>query len=194
MHRTRYTAIAMLFHWVIAGFILLNLVLGFRMGSLKGLDKFTVFQLHKSVGITVLILSLGRLAWRLMNPPPPEPAGLQRWERAASKAVHWGFYVFMIGMPLSGWFLVSTAKINLPTILYHVVPWPHVPIVHDLEAGPKAEVNAASATTHLVLAWTGLSLLALHLGAVLKHVVIDDTPVLGRMLPASSGVAVAREG
>ena len=59
--RTRYSAVAMLLHWSIAALIIANLFLGWRMGFLKGLAQFDMFQLHKSVGITVLVLSIVRL-------------------------------------------------------------------------------------------------------------------------------------
>ena len=181
--RARYTTVSIGFHWLIAALVLLNLVLGFRMAFLKGLAQFNIFQLHKSVGITILLLSLGRLAWRLINPPPPEPASLQPWERAGALTVHWGFYVIMIGMPLTGWVIVSTSPYNLPTLLYHLIPWPHLPVVHDLAAPQKAAVNHLSGAAHTVLAWSTVTLLALHWGAVVKHLLLDGHPVLGRMTP-----------
>ncbi|MGC1301408.1 MAG: cytochrome b [Caulobacteraceae bacterium] len=193
MVRTRYSTIAILFHWIIAALILINLYLGFRMGLVQGLAKFNIFQLHKSIGITVLILSVLRLAWRLVNRPPPEAPGLQPWERVASLAVHWGFYVIMIGMPLTGWIVVSTSPLNIPTLLYHTVPWPHFPGVHTLAAGPKTTVNHAFDITHVVLAWGAVVLLALHVGAVVKHQFLDRHPVLGRMLPLGRRARLATE-
>ncbi len=192
--RTRYTTVAIGFHWVIATLILLNLVLGFRMAFLKGLAQFNIFQLHKSVGITILLLSLGRLGWRLANPPPPEPDGLKPWEVLAAQVVHWSFYGIMIGMPLTGWLIVSTSPYNLPTLLYHLVPWPHLPLVHDLPLGPKTSVNHFSSNTHVVLAWSTLGLLALHVGAVIKHQMLDGHPVLGRMAPLGPGAPLVQKG
>ena len=183
MERSRYSFVAIGFHWVIAALIVTNLVLGWRMGFLKGLAQFNLFQIHKSVGITILILSLGRLAWRLVRPPPPEPASLAGWERIASTAVHWAFYAVMIVMPLTGWIMVSTSPMNIPTVLYHLVPWPHFPGVHDLPAPAKAGVNKASDLTHVTLAFGAVGLLALHVGAVLKHHMVDREPILLRMLP-----------
>lgn len=183
MPRSRYSLVAITFHWVIAVLILANLVLGWRMGFLKGLAQFNLFQLHKSVGITILLLSLGRLGWRLLNPPPPEPATLKPWERIASLSVHWGFYAVMIVMPLTGWIVVSTSPLNIPTLLYHLVPWPHFPGVHDLAAPAKAGVNKAADLTHVTLAFGAVGLLALHVGAVIKHHMLDREPILLRMLP-----------
>lgn len=181
--RTRYSAVAMAFHWVIAALIVVNLTLGWRMGFLKGMAQFTTFQLHKSVGITVLVLSLGRLAWRLLNPPPPLPAGMRRWERAAAHATHGFFYVMMIGMPLTGWAMVSVSPMNIPTLLWSHIPLPHIGFLHALPAGPKASVDAASDTIHKALAFGGVGLILLHIGAALKHQFIVRDGVLGRMVP-----------
>jgi cytochrome b561 len=183
MTRTRYTTVAIVLHWTIAALIVTNLYLGWRMGFLKGLAQFNLFQLHKSVGVTILLLSVLRLVWRLVSPPPELPPSLQPWERAASTAVHWAFYVIMIGMPLSGWIVVSTSPLNIPTLLYHLVPWPHFPGVHDLAAPARKAVNHAFGVTHMTLAFGALVLLALHLGAVAKHEFVDRKRVLPRMLP-----------
>ena len=183
MTRERYSTVAVIFHWLIAILILLNWGIGWRMGFVKGQDQFFLYQLHKSYGITILLLSLGRLAWRLFRPPPPDSPLLKPWEKLAAHAVHWAFYGFMILMPLSGWAVVSTSKFNLPTVLYTLVPWPHLPVISTLAPAAKASVNATAETSHLFLAWTGLALLALHVGAVIKHHLFDGDPVLKRMLP-----------
>src|SRR5262245_15536869 len=72
-----------------------------------GAELFSVYQLHKSIGLTVLALSLLRLVWRLMNPPPPLPAHMPAWERFVAVATHGAFYALIIGLPLSGWIYVS---------------------------------------------------------------------------------------
>ena len=100
----------------------------------------------------------------------------------------------MIGMPLTGWLVVSTSPYNLPTLLFRLVPWPHLPVVHDLAAAPKAAVNHLSSSAHVALAWGTLGLLALHLGAVVKHQAIDGHPVLGRMWPFGSRSLIQTEG
>src|SRR6202008_3571075 len=151
--RTRYTTVAIVLHWAIAVLIAANLYLGWRMGFLKGLAQFNLFPLNKSLGGPILLLSVLRLVWRLVSPPPELPASLQPWERAASSAVHWAFYVIMIGMPLSGWIVVSTSPLNIPTLLYHLVPWPHFPGVRDLAAPARKAVNHIFDITHVTLAF-----------------------------------------
>ncbi len=181
--RSRYSTVAIVLHWTIAVLILANIATGLRMDRLDGLAKFEAFQFHKSIGITVLLLSLLRLGWRLINPPPPLPADLSRFERVAALATHWGFYGFMIAQPLTGWIIVSASPYNLPTLLFKRIPWPHLGFVHDLPMATRKLIDANFGTIHVVLAWSLLALVALHVAAALKHHFIDRNDVLERMLP-----------
>jgi cytochrome b561 len=181
--RTRYGVVAMTLHWIIAALILSNLFVGWRMGFLGGLAQFDAFQLHKSIGITVLVLSVARLAWKLMNPAPPLPQGMKPYERFGAKATHLFFYAMMIGMPLTGWALVSVSAMNIPTLLWHTIPWPHVALLHDLPAAPKAGVEIAATSVHVAMAFGGAILIALHVAAALKHQFLNRDGVLGRMVP-----------
>ncbi len=183
--RTRYATVAIVLHWTIAALIILQVVLAGRMEG-RTPEAFAVVQLHKSVGITVLLLSLARLAWRLINPPPPEPAGLAAWERRLSAVVHWGFYAVMIGMPLTGWIMVSTSRFVLPTLLFGVVPWPHLPGLAELAPVTKAVWNDVAETSHGLIIKGFYVLIALHVAGALKHQFLDrETPVLARMAPGA---------
>jgi cytochrome b561/polyisoprenoid-binding protein YceI len=184
--RHRYTTVAIILHWLIAAAIIFQIILGWRMGDEpKGPATYAIFQLHKSIGITILLLSLGRLAWRLFNPPPPHPAGQPRWETIASKIVHVAFYVIMIGLPVTGWIIVSTSKLAIPTVLYGTIPWPHLPFLPELAAGPKHLWHQIGETGHGLLVKTTYLLLALHLGAVAKHQILDRDEVLGHVAPGA---------
>lgn len=183
---TRYSAVAILLHWTIAVLIMANLLLGWRMGYLAGMAQFDMFQLHKSVGITVLLLSVARLAWRLVHRPPPSVAPMKRWENVVANATHWLFYVMMIGMPLTGWAMVSVSKYDFPTLLWKTIAWPHIGFLHALDAGSKREVEAVGGSVHLYLALGGSALIALHVAAALKHQFVNRDGVLGRMLPGLS--------
>ena len=182
----RYSALAMVLHWLIAAAILLQVVLAGRMEGPRTLESFAVTQLHKSVGITILLLSLGRLGWRVANPPPPLPATMAPWERGLSRFVHVGFYVIMIGMPLTGWLMVSASRIEVPTLLYGTVPWPSFPGVADLAPGAKRIWREAAQESHELLADGLYALFLLHLGGALKHQLFSrDEPVLARMAPGA---------
>jgi len=184
----RYGTVAILLHWAIAVMIGWNLVLGYEMGRAKGLDQFNLFQLHKSVGIAVLLLSLGRLLWRLAHRPPALPATMSGWERRLAGLAHAGLYFFMVGMPLTGWAIVSTSALNIPTLIFHTVSWPHLSVLHDLPATAKANANIGFGTAHMFLAWGGGALIVLHIAGALKHAFFKRDGLLGRMLPLVGGV------
>src|SRR3990170_7268540 len=155
--QARYSTGAILLHWLIALALAFQLALGFSMP--KDERGFALFQLHKSVGITILLLTLARLVWRLTHRPPP--AGEGGFNGFLAKAVHTLLYVFMVGMPLTGWAVVSTSRIQVPTLFWGVMPWPHLPIsnaLHDL-----------AEETHEILAWTGIALILLHVAGALRH-------------------------
>jgi cytochrome b561/polyisoprenoid-binding protein YceI len=180
----RYGRVAILFHWLIAAAILLQIGLGWGMAKLKGLPSFDAFQLHKSIGIAILLLSLARLGWRLAH-RPPAPIDQAAWLQRAASLVHLGFYAIMIGLPLSGWIMVSTAKIDIPTLLFHTLPWPHLPGLHGLSAGAKQPWFGGARLSHSVLVYATLALLALHIGGVIKHQWLDRDAVLDKMAPGS---------
>ena len=181
--RTRYSSTAQALHWIIAVLILLNLLMGWRMSLMHGLPQFRVFQLHKSFGITVLLLSLARLAWRLAHRPPAAPPGINRIERVAAALAHWTFYGLMIGLPLSGWALVSVSETNLPTLLYGVLPWPFLPVLHTLGTAERHQIDLGAGWVHYWLGWSAFALIVLHVAGALKHQRHPEERVLPRMVP-----------
>jgi polyisoprenoid-binding protein YceI/cytochrome b561 len=155
-----------------------NHALGGRTEDLKrGFELFWVFQLHKSVGITILLLSLWRL-WVRLRHPRPAPLG-SGWTDKLASAVHWGFYAVMIGAPLSGWLIVSTAKIKIPTLLFGMIPWPHVPV----GAGAAHTVHEAAENAHGLLATLAIVLLVLHVAGAIRHQFLLKEALVERMVP-----------
>ena len=177
-----YTRTAKILHWLIAGTILFMLALGWSLDLLpKGETKFFFLQLHKSIGITILLLSLVRLGWRLVHQAPPLPVSMLAWEKKAAAVVHVLLYVLMIGLPLSGWALVSASPRNIPTILFGVLPWPHLPVLSTLEN--KKEIAGRLGDVHAAVAVMLAVLIAAHVAAALKHHFIVRDDVLLRMTP-----------
>ncbi len=191
---TQYTKTAVVLHWLIAAAIIFQLVLGLRLGDApKGAVGYAMFQLHKSIGFTILFLSLTRLGWRLMHKPPALPNHMKTWEKSASHLVHMGLYVIMIGLPITGWIAVSTSKITIPTVLYGLVPMPHLPFLSELAAPVKTVVNDIAGAGHGLLVLLTVVLLFLHLGAVLKHQILVKDDVFARMaLGARTGITEPR--
>ena len=181
----RYSTVAIVLHWTIAAAIVLQIVLSWRMDG-RTPEAFAVTQLHKSIGITILLLSLVRIAWRLTHRPPPEPPGLTRWELALSKLTHLCFYAIMIAMPLTGWLTVSASRIAIPTLLYGAVPWPNLPGLAGLAPGALKTWHDIGETGHGLIADLIYVLLALHVAGALKHQLFrPDEPVLARMAPGA---------
>lgn len=184
MRSLRYAPVAIGLHWLIALAILFQIALGWRMDDhAHSAQTYLVFQLHKSVGITILLLSLIRLGWRVFHPPPPLPAHLTTWERRLAAVTHIGFYVIMIGLPLTGWLIVSASKTQIPTLLYGTVPWPHLPGLAHASAEMKATWRFVGETGHGVLAKLTYLLFALHVAGALKHQLLDRDDTLSRMIP-----------
>lgn len=179
--RRLYSAGAVALHWLTAAAFAFQIGLGWRMDGPRGPETFAVFQLHKSVGITILLLTLVRIGWRLTHRPPPYPATLRPLDIALARTVHAAFYLLLLGLPLSGWLIVSSSKVAVPTFLYGTIPWPHVPGVAALGAAHKATINDLAARTHVVLVWSALAAILLHVAGALKHQLFERGDYLARM-------------
>lgn len=171
--------LAMALHWAMAALILAAWPIGFAMTrwfESNLMQKFELYQLHKSLGFCILTLALLRLLWRLVNTAPELPETLAGWEKRLAHATHWGLYAFFILLPLTGWLMVSSSPIQVPTEIFGLVPVPHL-------TGPDEALFEVTQTTHQWLAWCFGVLLVLHIAAALKHHLVLKDQVLRRMLP-----------
>jgi cytochrome b561 len=186
----RYTAVAIALHWIIAFAILGLIAVGWTMENLQHGDLEaralyqSIVQLHKSFGITVLLLSVARIIWRLMNPPPPEPA-MPGWQAFAASAVHVLFYVLIIVMPLSGWIMASSSA-AFETRYFGLVDI-RLPVLPTLPMESREGIENAAGTVHELLPWVIIALFVLHVGAALKHQFVDRDGLLARMAPGLFG-------
>jgi cytochrome b561 len=181
----RYGNVAMTLHWLIAALVLVNLVLGPIMTDLPRADpnRFMLYQLHKSVGLTVLTLSFVRLGWRLINPIPPLPRGMSPLLRFGAHASHFALYFLIIAIPLAGWSMVSSSSLGLPTLYFGLFSWPNIWFLAELPASTKASNIELFKDTHALLAYVALGLASLHVLAALYHQFIRRDDVLRRMVP-----------
>jgi len=170
------------FHWLIALLILIQFTLGWLAVSWRlSPTKLDLFVWHKSIGVVVLALVLLRLAWRLAAPAAPAlPPHMPAWERIAAHASHVLLYGLMLALPLSGWVIQSTS--GMPFRIFRRWPLPAI------AAADKAASDLA-ATVHLSLGIALAALLAVHIGAALRHHFIQRDEVLTRMLPARRGLS-----
>lgn len=171
----RYSKLSITLHWLIALLIIAAFMLGYYMTGLQfSMSKLKLFSWHKWLGITVLGLVAIRLINRLFQTAPPYPESMEKWEKVAAKAVHLALYFFMFAVPLSGYFYTYAA--GFPVVYLGLVELP-APIAPD----PLLKVQLK--TLHETLTTGMLMLIALHIGAALKHHFIDKDGITNRMLP-----------
>lgn len=192
---TRYTTVAVALHWILAVLIIGMIPVGWWMSDAV-LDPATrtkageAFQLHKSVGFTILGLSVLRLLWRLLHKAPPLPQAMPAWEKHMARATHWLFYFLMIALPVTGWIYVSAGYsvtferfFPVASSWFGLVEVPHLaPVAGQDEASRKA-IGEAAMNVHSKLAWGVIILGGLHVAAALKHHFINRDDVLTRMIP-----------
>lgn len=171
MNAQRYNAGARALHWIIAVMIIANLITGLFHDAMKGIS---VMPTHKAIGLTVLVLSVLRLVWRLMYKPPPSPGYHTGFEVFVSKVMHGLLYVLMIAMPLSGWIMSSPGP--RPLTWFGIFDWPKLAVVKD---SPLAEF---AHNFHGIGGWITLLLILGHVGAALRHHFILKDGTLRRML------------
>lgn len=179
----RYTTVAIGLHWLMAFFILAMLAVGKYMVTLDETSalRFTLTQWHKTFGVLLLILAVVRLLWRLTHRAPAHPRAAPLWEKLAAHSSHIILYALLFVAPITGWMLVSVSPLNVDTLLFNVVPWPHLPWLHNL-----VDKESAVARYHDFHTWaTGflILLLVVHIAAGLKHHFINKDTILTRITP-----------
>ena len=170
-----YTRVAISLHWLIAAALLCTFLLGQYMTELQvSPTKLKLYSYHKWIGVTIFLLVLMRLAWRLWHRPPPPPASMPAWQHSAANIAHFFLYALTLAIPISGWLMSSASG-------FQVVYLGQVPIP-DLLAKDKAMAEQLKGL-HEALNWLMLCVIALHTAAALKHHIVDRDDVLRRMLP-----------
>jgi len=144
------------FHWIMAVIILFNFTLGYFMGDLdKGPLRFFIFNLHKSLGILVLVLIILRLFWRLIN-LVPAPLSQNYLLNKLSKAVHYFFYFILLVMTFSGWTYSSARGGPINVFGLFSVP----ALVEKNNEIAKIAINIHTLSVYVFIAFVGLHILA----------------------------------
>lgn len=170
-----YRPVARLLHWLTAALVLGMLGVGLWMVGLPiSLTKLYVYAWHKWIGLTVLALTVLRLAWRTYSPPPPLPASVTAWERRLAPWGHGALLVLLLALPVSGWLMSSAGGVS--------VRWFGVIDLPDLIARDP-DIFAVLRTLHHWLAWTLIAVLALHVAAVVHHDLLRRDGIFRRMSP-----------
>jgi cytochrome b561 len=173
----RYTRVAIALHWVLGAALLALFALGVYMSDLPFSPwRLKLYNWHKWAGVSLLILAVVRLAWRLAHRPPELPQAIAhampRWQHWAHHGTHHALYALFFVVPLTGWAYSSAA--GFPIVLFGALPLPDfVPVDKALAELIKPWHQAAA------FAMAGLALL--HIAAALKHTLIDRDGLLARM-------------
>jgi cytochrome b561 len=184
----RYSSVAIFLHWTIAACILFNMVTGHYMEGLpKGELKHIWVSLHATSGLSVLVLSVARVAWRLSHRPPPLDLTLSRPVRLAAEWVHGILYFMMIAMPLTGWAISSSSTRKVAgAYLFLLRPIPKIQFLVDLPLPQKISAHDQAVLLHKIGGWLLLALLVAHVAGALKHQFLDRQPQFARMWFARS--------
>lgn len=179
---SRYSTVAMWLHWTIAAFVLTNVALGFGHEWVVRPVAQQMMWFHKSIGLTVLILTLVRIGWRLSHPVPPMSDQMPAWEKWAARLTHWAFYVLLLALPLAGWAMSSASPRNAP-IPFWGITFPMMPGFADMAVASRKALSHQFGEWHEQLAWIAIALIVLHVAAALKHQFWNKDAVVHRMLP-----------
>jgi len=179
----RYDRGAIALHWVTAALIVANLVLGLSMVPLPiSPRKLQWYLWHKSIGISVFILTSLRLAWRALRPHPP-PVPMPAWQRRAAQATHGMLYLLLFVIPLSGWIYSSATGVQVVYLGMFALP--------DLVPKDKA-LGDALRLMHVTLNSLLVAVVCIHVAAALKHHFVDRDNSLARILPPAGNDRIAR--
>ncbi|KMO35603.1 cytochrome B561 [Methylobacterium variabile] len=174
VEQPRYTALSQALHWLTVALVLAVLPLAWVAVSLPASpSKGFFFQMHKSVGLTILVIVAIRILWRAWNPAPPEvyvPRGLA----ILGRINHWLLYLVFLLMPVSGF--VMSAAAGSTTQYFYLFPIP--PFMEKNKA-----VSDLADQIHLVGQYAVYALVALHVLATAWHLIVRRDGLLDRMLP-----------
>lgn len=172
----RYGLGPILLHWATVALVLAGAGLGIYMTGVEiGPRAYRLYALHKSIGLTVLAIVVLRLAWRLVDPPPPMPGTMPLWERRCARIGQALLYALLLVQPLIG--LAHSGAAGFPVLAWGVLPVPTV-------IGTDRTLVAPLATAHAVVALCLLAAACGHALLAVHHHAVRRDPVLWRMLPA----------
>ena len=172
--RLQYGTTAKVLHWVIVALLVVQYLIGWLMpGIHRGMNPGAAMTFHISIGITILVLIVLRLAWRLTHPVAPE-SSLPPWQRLSSETVHWLLYILVLATTLTGWLFTSFRGWGVS--FFYLAPMPML-------ASENAAAGKIIDGLHQAAEWTLLVLIGLHIAAGLAHLFIYRDRVMQRMLP-----------
>jgi cytochrome b561 len=189
-----WSAVARTLHWTIAAAVLVQLWLGAAFDRLDMYDPVDVafykawMPLHKSLGLTVLLLMVARLYWRVTHEVPAHPSGMPAWQRRVARWHHRAFYALLLLQPVLG--LAQSSAYGAKTLFWGLFRVPS--IVPAAWSRPATDVvRKAVQDLHAYVGWLLAALIAIHVAAALYHHFVRRDGILTRMLTGGQGAAGA---
>lgn len=172
----KYSKTAIALHWIIAILIVSNVTLASISEDLPRAAKAAYMNPHKAIGISILVLSVLRLLWRIGHKPPPLPNAIAGWQAKLGKTVHALFYFLIIAVPLTGWLMVA-ARAGAPPVDFFGL------FTVDLPVSDSKALSEFGHEGHEILTKPLVILIFLHVIGALKHQFADRLPFIQRMWP-----------
>ena len=170
----RYDGTAIALHWITAILIVANLTLGLSMVGLPiSPRKLHWYLWHKSIGVTIFVLTSARLFWRVLHPPPP-PVPMPRWQQRASALSHGALYALLFLIPVSGYLYSSATGVQV--VWLGLVPLPEL-VPKDKALGDALKI------VHVTLNSLLVAVVFIHVAAAVRHHFFEHDAMLSRMMP-----------
>jgi cytochrome b561 len=179
-----YGRVAMLLHWYIAAFVSFEFIsaASFRLFSPGDLGYFhSAYRLHMSAGMSLLVLGVSSVVWRVLHTYPSLPNDMSLLTRILAKGAHVLLYVFIFAASLIGWLIFSARQSQ--AVLFGSFYWPKITSVSEFGYSQRLHINDTLMPFHSIVAYAGLCLVALHVSAALYHHFWRGDQILARMLP-----------
>jgi cytochrome b561 len=171
--RSQYGTTAKVFHWLVVALLIVQYSIGWLMpGIHHGMKPGAAMAFHVSIGTTILLLIVVRLAWRLTHPVAPE-SSLAPWQRLSAEAVHWLLYALVLATTITGWLFASFRGWSMS--FFFLAPMPM--LAENAAAGKIID------GLHQAMEWSLLAVIGLHVVAALAHLFIYRDRIMQRMLP-----------
>jgi cytochrome b561 len=172
--RLQYGTTAKVFHWLVVALLVVQYLIGWLMPDIhRNMKPGAAMTFHVSIGMTILVLIVLRLAWRLVRPVAPE-ISLPAWQRLSSEAMHWLLYALVLATTITGWLFASFRGWSMS--LFFLLPMPM--LASDNEAAGKAIDGL-----HQAMEWALLVVIGIHVATALVHIFIYRDRIMQRMLP-----------
>lgn len=171
----RYSMGAIILHWLIAIAVIVNWRIAESAHELPQAQRSDLMNWHFEIGMTILVLTVLRILWRLTHRPPPLSADITPVERVLARVTHAAFYILLISLPMLGW--IGMSGYDFPVPFFGLFEWPVLPTGLTEDGGHQIlEIHATLGTAMLFL-------IALHILGALKHQFYDRDGTLWKMLP-----------